>query len=692
MLKVLLSCIFISHSLQLCAYNQYLHLVADSHFYVSGDVVKVGVICREVGTGKLVEDEILIRLQLVGPGGNVIEEKRIITDSLNKSAELILSPELVSGNYTVFAHDESGEVHSGRVDIEVYGEDYEYSLTSEKLEIKFKTETGTGVLLFGVENHITMHVQDVSGDGIPISGKIYDETYSEVTDVSTDNYGVGEFTLVPGKEHYTMRFVYQGELKEVKLPAVSSIGAIIDIKENDNRFILQIKSSRGSSPHSTKATLEEFLNDSLISTVELDLASNVKVMGSLPSKASGYRATYILKDSVGRVLAKKEIVKDLADTVDIKLTEVGERSQLIRASINSSIRQVYDNSLVIVKVFDKNLGSYPKSGMALNDKFCETPKIRLDVLTEDPASRISVYNLEEYYAKEAYYGRKGSIIEWLKEKEGDGTIWPVQFAEDGTILGEIDAILNYECSYSYEDNNEPLSGNYNSMIALSRKRLLVQKVYASDEQRIPRQESKFVVPDYSIQLADYQTLPTVEETLKAIVPKCRVVKRKGRKELRLVPKESSHRYKEKPLILINGIPTFEIKYLLEFDVSDIAKIHLYNSPASEARYGMFGKHGVILIELKSDVVNPLQSLRDHFTKIRGIDNTEPKTLSRLIDEAPDLRCTIFWNPNLRINDAGEAAFEFYKSDVEGDYLVYVEIIATDGKIYKARKEFSISRP
>lgn len=51
---------------------------------------------------------------------------------------------------------------------------------------------------------------------------------------------------------------------------------------------------------------------------------------------------------------------------------------------------------------------------------------------------------------------------------------------------------------------------------------------------------------------------------------------------------------------------------------------------------------------------------------------------------PDLRTTIYWNPDVKISADGEAYFEFYTADSPVDYSVVIEGITADGMIIRNR--------
>ncbi len=51
---------------------------------------------------------------------------------------------------------------------------------------------------------------------------------------------------------------------------------------------------------------------------------------------------------------------------------------------------------------------------------------------------------------------------------------------------------------------------------------------------------------------------------------------------------------------------------------------------------------------------------------------------------PDLRTTVYWNPDVKISSDGMASFDFYTADSPADYTVVIEGITNDGLIIRTR--------
>lgn len=59
-----------------------------------------------------------------------------------------------------------------------------------------------------------------------------------------------------------------------------------------------------------------------------------------------------------------------------------------------------------------------------------------------------------------------------------------------------------------------------------------------------------------------------------------------------------------------------------------------------------------------------------------------ETKEQIDDQTPDLRTTIYWKPNGKTSDKGEAKIDFYTADSsEGSYSVVIEGISKEGKIF-----------
>lgn len=149
-----------------------------------------------------------------------------------------------------------------------------------------------------------------------------------------------------------------------------------------------------------------------------------------------------------------------------------------------------------------------------------------------------------------------------------------------------------------------------------------------------------------------------------------------------------------PLILVDGVDA-DIEMLRNFVVADIEEIEIFKD-ATTAIFGSRGGNGVIMITTKSGDIpmvhrekfnlktyEPLgyQVVKEFYTPV--YDTPEKKRSS-----IPDLRTTVYWNPNVNASETGEAEMNFYAADASTTYSVVIEGMTPGGQIIHSVQKIS----
>lgn len=124
-------------------------------------------------------------------------------------------------------------------------------------------------------------------------------------------------------------------------------------------------------------------------------------------------------------------------------------------------------------------------------------------------------------------------------------------------------------------------------------------------------------------------------------------------------------------------------------VQDIETVEILKSIANTAIYGMQGGSGVIVINTKRG-----DGARSVNTYTPGVINYLPKGYAVVRafyspkydvkpDSRPDLRTTVFWEPQMISDTEGKAKISYFNTDVPGIYRVVIEGIDVNGSL--ARK-------
>jgi len=132
-------------------------------------------------------------------------------------------------------------------------------------------------------------------------------------------------------------------------------------------------------------------------------------------------------------------------------------------------------------------------------------------------------------------------------------------------------------------------------------------------------------------------------------------------------------------------------------VHDIERIDVFNG-ADATLFGTRGFSGVVNITTKKGGNVKSSRFETDNKKVYSplgfqtpVEFYSPKydTEERKFDIKPDLRTTIFWKPDILINEKGEAAFDFYTSDFSTTYSIVIEGLTTDGRIVRAVEKVKV---
>ncbi|UHG92425.1 hypothetical protein [Spirosoma oryzicola] len=193
----------------------------------------------------------------------------------------------------------------------------------------------------------------------------------------------------------------------------------------------------------------------------------------------------------------------------------------------------------------------------------------------------------------------------------------------------------------------------------------------------------------------YTRFPTMEDILREYVLGVQPRKRQG--HFRLIVPNAPYRefFEESPLVLIDGVPVFDMDKVMAFSPLKVQKLDVVTN-----RYfmGPATFHGIIsFMTYKGDLAGfPLDTrllkldydglqLQREFYAPRY--STPKQQESRL----PDGRTLLYWNPALRPNEQGKSQVDFYTSDLAGSYLIEVNGLSGNGNAGFQRLLFEVKK-
>lgn len=293
----------------------------------------------------------------------------------------------------------------------------------------------------------------------------------------------------------------------------------------------------------------------------------------------------------------------------------------------------------------------------------------------------------------------GHIMFELKDFYGTpGIIVQTNTAEDSNYHVEVDNPF-YN---NYSDKPIPAFSfpAKNPVTLLNRNLAMqVQNIYTGKKQNFfidNREDSMafYYHPNGKYPLDDYTRFTTVEEIFREYVMQVNVRNRGGKFHLPMLNDVTQNQlFANDPLLLLDGMPIFEVNKLMAYDPLKIRKLELVSR---EYFYGNETYDGIInFVTYKGDMpgyeLDPrttvidyeaLQLEREFYSPVYDAEHPVDSHL-------PDFRSTLFWAPHITTEHTGQASITFYTGDLKGKYVAVVQAIDKNGNMGTAGTFFEV---
>lgn len=138
-------------------------------------------------------------------------------------------------------------------------------------------------------------------------------------------------------------------------------------------------------------------------------------------------------------------------------------------------------------------------------------------------------------------------------------------------------------------------------------------------------------------------------------------------------------------VIIDGMYV-EADFLDMINIQDVESIEVLKSGSNLAIYGSRGGGGVLIINTKRGLglagsrYTPGIVTYNPKGYNSGREFYSPKYDAANNSSAPDLRTTVYWNPKVVTDAAGNAKFEYFNADTKGTYRIVIEGINAAGHL------------
>jgi hypothetical protein len=329
---------------------------------------------------------------------------------------------------------------------------------------------------------------------------------------------------------------------------------------------------------------------------------------------------------------------------------------------------------------DDNLTSYPETrGEIFSGKI--TAKNEADVL-EDKKIALSIPG-ENFDFKITSTDKKGNFHFLMDNFNGEEAYF--QVLEKNKENYKIELIENPKIKTSSIERDIKINPNYANAFLKRSIANQIQNIYyhTKSDTIFAYKKSKpfYYGSDKEYILTDYNPQNTVKEIFIEIIPEVSVSKKEGKQTFSVYDYEvnNSDIYLN-TLVLVDGFLLQDVDEILTFDPAFFTKINFVNK-------GYFlNKHmfnGVVNLTTKD--LNYTPKVDHEYIIKKAIER--PQLVKRYynvnysknaFEKIPDYRYQLCWEPNIT-EISSQKPFEFYTSDVPGNYKIQIEGITKNGE-------------
>jgi hypothetical protein len=202
----------------------------------------------------------------------------------------------------------------------------------------------------------------------------------------------------------------------------------------------------------------------------------------------------------------------------------------------------------------------------------------------------------------------------------------------------------------------------------------------------------FGIPSKTYYLDDYTRFPTMEEDMREIVKEVHVRKKEDNFYYEVFNEPVISYFNDDPLVLIDGVPVFNIDKIVAIDPLKIKRIDVTTTKFFQGsqQYDGIVSYGTYNGDLDGYQLDPnslvveydgLQLEREFYSPQY---ETPDDTLSRI----PDYRNVLYWTSDIKTK-SGRQSISFYTSDIPGKYFVLVQGISDTGEAGYATTQFTV---
>jgi hypothetical protein len=722
--------------------NEKIYLHSDRSEYVTGEDVSFKAYYFLNSTFRKDSISKVVYLDLVDKNG---QSKATGKYQINKgTANGILSiPQgLASGYYTIYAYTK----WMMNFDIDYFFSKKIYIInpnTELKILRNNKSDNENILLYFYAEggylnvsanNKISVLATDNFGEVLEKRVKIFDQNNNLIAEIQTPGYF--DFKPEQNKEYKAIIVTNESSQLIFRLPGASNFGIKASFNQSLNgNYIIELELTDENNPDNKnlKILLE---NNGLIYKQTDVKFFNKKYHFVIPKSdlMQGINLLYI-KNEKNRIIYKNAIISRLnhellidavlnkeayhkRERVDIKVNTKALEKNSKNAQLSVSVAKSDMLNIDTCSIHDYLNDSYKKHNFiertAMNGQSAILFRINSDTVqhtseidylpettgfiisgtilstqTNKPIPNANIYisTLSNFIDVQNSISKKDGKFYFLMNEKVRNTDFVLQPSD--SRLKDFKMILDkvFATGYPSDDINILRENRFNKKFFAE---LLInnqiEKQYYPDPQTDKETRNFTTIfygkADSSYSFQKFIDLTTFEEYFIEIFGMTKIVKGEKGKQIKVSYLNNAIELNQFPLLLVDGIPVFDVDEFLSISPSQIDKVEIINNNyiLGGIVYGGIihlytkRKNFASLIDTKNMIFNEFNGYTKK-NKFREIKYTDGIALN---SRKADYRNTLYWNPEVTTGENGEANISFYTSDEKGKFLITIEGVGENG--------------
>ncbi|PMD94031.1 hypothetical protein BWI97_17345 [Siphonobacter sp. BAB-5405] len=724
------------------AFQEKVYLHSDRSFYVVGETLWFKLYVVDGTTHQPADLSKVAYLELLDASHTPVLQSKVSLEKGKGHGMLILPATLNSGRYHVRAYTNWMKNFSA----DLY---YEKTLTivnsftkvptqekEAQLDLQFFPEGGH--LVESLPGRVAFRGINENGFGSTFSGTIRNAADETVATFQSEHLGMGSFVLTP-KAGETYRAVVKdaaGTQRTYTLPDVQKSGYVLTLQDTgkdelevrvagpDARVSLlvhtrqSVQQSESNVIRQGKTQFWVKKSDLLEGITHLTLfnAEQQPLCERLYFKRPERPAMKIGVKSDKAAYARREKISlalQLPDSADVSVT-VYRLDSLQNEASEDIYSYLWLNSDL--------KGTVEAPATYLTDSTANVDLVMLthgwsrfpweQVMHPVPFRYIPEYEAHLLYGKVmAHQQPVANVPVYLAAPGKDVWLYPALSDRDGRVFFQMkhfeamnEVVVQTEDTLKRVELESPFSDQFSSrtLPVFSFDRTLknalldrsiqmqVRNAYQPLYQSVPVSDTMafYGIPEKSYKLDDYTRFPVLEEVMREYVPEVDVRRHQGQFSFLMLGR-AEYSFTQPPLVLVDGVPVFDVNKVLALDPLKIKRLDVVNR-----RYflGPLLFEGIVSFRsYKGDLagfqpeglITSYEGVQAQRTFYSPRYDTPQQRQSR----TADFRTLLYWAPQVKATQA----LDFYTSDLSGTYQVVIQGLSAQGDAGSQRMTFEVGK-